>query len=1345
MSDSNPKTVYQRLIITGQNVTSEVKHDSEKRKNRVTTSTRPISMKTKIISSPISDTRNRKAGTQNEEKSQHGKGKKKKEEKMLKVGAWNMPVSATQPHLANVNLTNLTLEEEKLDILGIIECNIYQSTNRDSLQIKGYELEIGRGIEKKIDGNARVACYISNRVHYNRRKDLEEKTEMPTIWIELELPRTKKILLGIVYREFKEWGGEDLGLWNQHERWRRWLESLKEVWEGKTEAIVMGDFNIDLGRRETGKKADMQKLAKTQLLQNGWKQMLNQPTRRVTRKDGKTQESAIDWIATNNPGKYTQTGVKWMGTGADHALIWTKRNLIGPVAEKRWTQRRMWKNFTKDKLEEEANRVNWNLAPTKMDRNGLEEMVEELEGKIKEVMDKVAPMKVVEVKQKLSNWITPELKRDMKEARDLQRNHRLTGKREDGEAWKTKRRQVSKDLRKAKKISAHRGLRDKTSHSKSMWQGVKTHLGWESTGAPKRLIKLTEMEAGNTIEVIKEPGGICEEITQAFEAKAKKVKESIGRTKGNYLKQTTTMHKGNIGKFSIGEITEKDVRKRLRGVKNKPSFGEDEISYADLKLLAKWVEKPLADVFTKSLKQGEFPKRWKTSRIKPLWKGEGNPKESAKSYRPVALLSAMGRLMEGVIAERMDLYSETRGLVHKQVHGFRKNRGVGTGMLRLWEDVMKEGGGGKKIVAMAFVDVSAGFDSVPHTQLMRKLEVIGYDKGALKWLSDYLSDRCQYVVVEATNGRRFEMPVGTPQGGALGPTLWREYTNDLPESITSQTGDEELTTGENCEEEHHTRSKKEGWTLSDWVDSKNHQGEEEDHDRKLRQLGKIKAREREGGLEGPDRLRYQGGKREGGGNCILYADDTSATQTGELWPQLEVKLMRMLKPLFEEMKLGRLKVNEEKTGLILLGSRQARRKLLEGGGRRRLTLAGEEIVPKPKAKSLGLVISEDMNWTDEVEARLAKCSHKLRSLMRLKGIASQEQKKTLAQGVIMSRLQQHLEVISMGRRVDLTALQRMQNKTMRWIRGEGMRAFRAEDALEGLGWLDIGQHAAKATIITALKVLYEGKQEDLLDRIAVKDKRGAMKVKNVSKGEFLNMNTWMRKAWSTRARRWLKKIPQELLNRNPWLDGTKKAVRSWVRTNVKTKGEDAILWGKWEEDDLECERLEEGTCPKPYWTEKQMRRRGEPQRKKMRRENQNGEEEGEEEKEDKEINKKMKTKVNTQNYGAKKENATEEPQGKISMKAKRQLKTERRERWRIKKAIREKNRKERERKQKERKEAMVMKGTEKTRTQYTLRMWAIGGGPLGKEGTEKEKENARNKEDKEHRGEGKGDNKKGIG
>ena len=1309
---------------------------------------RPISKKIKLPATlPISDKHAKN------KKNRPGKGCKSGEGKnVLKVGAWNMPVAATQPHLSNINLTNHTLEEEKLDILGIMECNIYQSTHIESLQVKGYNLEIGRGVEKEVDDNARVACYISKNIHYKRRKDMEGKTEMPTIWVELELPGTKKVLLGVIYREFKEWGGgeQDQKIWNQHERWEKWLDSLKEVWEGKTEAILLGDFNIDLGRKEAGKKASMQKLAKTHLHQNGWAQLLNQPTRRITRKDGKTQESAIDWIVTNNPSKYKQAGVKWMGTGADHAMIWTERNLVGQLSRKRMIQRRMWKNFTKECLESEASKVNWNLKSAQKNREGLEEMVQELEEKIKGVMSKVAPMKIVEVKQKLTNWITPELKQGMKDSRDLQRQFRLTENRTDGEAWKTKRRQVSKELRKAKRVSAHRGLKDKTSHSKSMWQGVRAHLGWESTGAPERLKSQVENPSGNTIKIIEEPAGICEEITQAFEAKAKKVKESIGKTGGNYLEETRRMHEGNIGKFAIGNINEADVLKRLRGVKNKPSFGEDEISYADLKLLEKWVVKPLTEVFKRSIQQGEFPKRWKTSRIKPLWKGEGNPKEAAKSYRPVALLSAMGRLLEGIVAERMDSYSESRGLVHKQVHGFRKNRGVGTGMLRLWEDVMKDGGSGKKTVAMAFIDVSAGFDSVPHTQMMRKLELIGYDKGALKWLSDYLSDRSQYVVVEATNGRSFEMPVGTPQGGALGPTLWREYTNDLPESTAGERHAEEDKKKEREWEEEAPGKEEEGWTLSKWIDNKSHQGEEEDHDRQLRKRGEIRAREREGGKEGPDRLQYRGGRREGGGNCVLYADDTSATQTGELWPQLEVKLMRMLKPLFEEMKLGRLKVNEDKTSLILLGSRPARKRLIEGGGERTLTLAGETITPKSKAKSLGLIISEDMNWTDEVETRIAKCSLKLRSLMRLKGVVNQDQRKTLAQGVIMSRLHQHLEVVSMGRRVDLAALQRMQNRTMRWIRGEGMRAFRTEAALESLGWLDVGQTAAKATIITAMKVMYEGKQEDLQERISVKDKKGRMKVKNVSKTEFLSMNSWMRKAWSTRARRWLKKVPQELLEKNPWKDSTKKAVRKWVKENVRIKGEDAILWGKWEEDDLECERLEEGTCPKPYWTEKQMRRRGEPLRKRMRQDKEEGlskEVEGRTQKINKEVE------VEGWKGGEQEPGSNERREGRISTKEQKLIRAERRERWRVKKALREKNKKERERKKQALKEEMVRKGRETTRKQYTLRLWATEGGTLRKDGKgnkeEKErdgdKENKRTTRHKKQTRGGEGEVKKGIG
>ena len=114
-------------------------------------------------------------------------------------------------------------------------------------------------------------------------------------------------------------------------------------------------------------------------------------------------------------------------------------------------------------------------------------------------------------------------------------------------------------------------------------------------------------------------------------------------------------------------------------------------------------------------------------------------------------------------------------------------------------------------------------------------------------------------------------------------------------------------------------SRTKDWELSHWVDSKPVQGAEEEHDRSLRKRGLITGRERMEGVEGPDRLNYRGGKRQGERECVLYADDTTAKVTGEVWPELEVKLTRMLSPMFANMKEDRLKVNEDTTGLIIVG------------------------------------------------------------------------------------------------------------------------------------------------------------------------------------------------------------------------------------------------------------------------------------------------------------------------------------------------------------------------------------------------------------------------------------------
>ena len=259
---------------------------------------------------------------------------------------------------------------------------------------------------------------------------------------------------------------------------------------------------------------------------------------------------------------------------------------------------------------------------------------------------------------------------------------------------------------------------------------------------------------------------------------------------------------------------------------------------------------------------------------------------------------------------------------------------------------------------------------------------------------------------------------------------------------------------------------------------------------------------------------------------------------------------------------------------MILGDRKARRKLIENGGNMELTLAGKRIVTEERKKSLGLTISQNMNWTDHVNETVRKSKFKLRSLKKLGGVVTENQRKKLVEGVVLSRLHQHLEVVSMGRRVDVEALQRVQNQAMMWIGGEGKRAFRINHSLDRLRWLDIGQTAAKASILSALKVIQSGTMQDLLDKIAKVDKKGVTRIKNVSEEEFRKMNPWKRKSWSTRVRRWLKRMPQDILEGNPWEKGTKVRVKEWVKENVRRRGADSVLWGRWEEG-VEWEEREE--------------------------------------------------------------------------------------------------------------------------------------------------------------------------
>ena len=53
----------------------------------------------------------------------------------------------------------------------------------------------------------------------------------------------------------------------------------------------------------------------------------------------------------------------------------------------------------------------------------------------------------------------------------------------------------------------------------------------------------------------------------------------------------------------------------------------------------------------------------------------------------------------------------------------------------------------------------------------------------VKWMSSYLEDRTQIVVIEGKCSIEWKPGIGILQGGNMSPSLWREFAQDIIESI----------------------------------------------------------------------------------------------------------------------------------------------------------------------------------------------------------------------------------------------------------------------------------------------------------------------------------------------------------------------------------------------------------------------------------------------------------------------------------------------------------------------------------------------------------------------------------
>lgn len=120
-------------------------------------------------------------------------------------------------------------------------------------------------------------------------------------------------------------------------------------------------------------------------------------------------------------------------------------------------------------------------------------------------------------------------------------------------------------------------------------------------------------------------------------------------------------------------FSEQELTCNIRKLKNGKAQGPD-IMNEMIKHLGTKARATMLDVFNRSWNQGTVPTVWKEAIIVPIPKKGKDQKKKPQNYRPINLLSCIGKLLERMVNNRLQTYLEQNNLLSPTQTGFRQHR-----------------------------------------------------------------------------------------------------------------------------------------------------------------------------------------------------------------------------------------------------------------------------------------------------------------------------------------------------------------------------------------------------------------------------------------------------------------------------------------------------------------------------------------------------------------------------------------------------------------------------------------------------------------------------------------------